>query len=73
MAKVIKELSNQKSISAGGFTRSLLNLQSHQLVLMLHKLFKRTENERELPNPFYKVYVIFITKPDLKKTPRKRK
>ena len=61
---VIKSLPTKKSSGPGGFTGKFYQTFKEELTAILLKITRNTEEERTLPNSFYKASITLISKPN---------
>ena len=61
---VIKKLLAHKSPGLDSFTGQFCNAFQEELTPILHRLFKKIQNDGRLPNSFYEASIILIPKPD---------
>ena len=64
MEAVIKKLPTHKSPGPNGFTGEFYKPFKEELTPILHRLFKKTQNDGRLPNCFSEASIILIPKPD---------
>ena len=69
---VIKNLPKNKSPGPEGFTGEFYQTFREELRPILLKLFQKTEEERTLPNSFYKATITPILKPDKDNTKKEK-
>ena len=62
--EVIKKLPSHKSPGPDGFTGDLYKAFKEEITHILHRLFKKIQTDRRLPNSFYEASIILIPKPD---------
>ena len=64
MKAVIKELPACKSPELDSFPGEFYKTFKEGLTPILHRLFKKIQNDGRLPNSFYEASIILIPKPD---------
>ena len=67
----LKKFPAYKSVVPDGFSGEFYQTFKEELILILLKLFQRTEEEGTLPNSFYKAIITMIQKPDKDTTNKK--
>ena len=60
---VIKKLPTHKSPGADGFIGEFYKAFEEEITPILHRLFKKIQNDGRLPNSFYEASIILIPKP----------
>ena len=68
---VIKKLPTYKSPGPDGFTGEFNTAFKEELTPILHRLFKKIQNDGSLPNSFYEASIILI--PNQTKTQERKK
>ena len=66
--KVIENLLKNKSLGPDGFSGEFYQTLKKDLVPILLKLFQKIEEDRTLPNTFYKTTITLIPKPNKNNT-----
>ena len=61
---MIKKLKIYKSPGPDDFTGEFYKAFKEELTPILHRLFQKIQTDGRLPNSFYEVSIILITKPD---------
>ena len=62
--KLMKKLLTDKSPGPDGFTGELYRAFNGELTPILHRLFKKFQEDERLPNSFYEANIILIPKPE---------
>ena len=61
---IIKKFPTHQSPGPDGFTEEFYRAFKGELTPILHRLFKKFQEDERLPNSFYEANIILIPKPD---------